>query len=150
MRVGSLNRTMVGMGWLLVLSAPLAIGMADEPAAQPRAFVDGTGPGWTTLGETDFVAVNGDPGTWTWKDGILHCTGHPVGVTRTRKSLTNFELVARWRHLQSGGNSGFFVWAGDQSLKDLKPGSLPARRHRSAGARSRLPRAIRKTLRKAR
>ena len=87
--------------------------------------MDGTGPGWTTLGENDFVAVNGDPGTWTWKDAILHCSGHPVGVTRTRKSLTNFELVARWRHLQSGGNSGFFVWAGDQSLKDLKPGSLP-------------------------
>ena len=55
----------------------------------------------------------------------MHCTGQPVGVTRTRKPLGNFELVAQWRHLQSGGNSGIFVWAAESSLEGLKPGSLP-------------------------
>ena len=25
--------------------------------------------------------------------------------------MTNFELVAEWKHLRSGGNSGIFVWA---------------------------------------
>ena len=56
---------------------------------------------------------------------MLHCTGEPVGVTRTRKPLSNFELVAQWRHLQSGGNSGIFVWASESSLEGLKPGNLP-------------------------
>jgi hypothetical protein len=125
MRAGSFRRTMVGMGWLLAITAPLALGMADEPSAAPKAFLDGTCPGWNALGEDDFVKVNCDPTTWTWKDGNVHCTGRPVGVTRTRKPLTNFELVAQWRHLRSGGNSGFFVWASEKSLEGLKPGSLP-------------------------
>jgi hypothetical protein len=99
--------------------------MASEGPTTPRAFLDGTGPGWTALGEDDFVNVNGDATTWTWKDGILHCSGRPVGVTRTRKPLTNFELVAQWRHLRSGGNSGFFVWASEKALEGLKPNALP-------------------------
>jgi hypothetical protein len=100
-------------------------GAADLPPPAPRAFIDGTGPGWMTLGQKDFLPVNGASDTWTWKGGVLHCSGQPVGVARTARSFTNFELVARWRHLQSGGNSGFFVWASEQSLSGLKPGSLP-------------------------
>ena len=122
MKIESFHRSTIGLPAILAL---MVIGMADEPAAPPRAFLDGTGPGWKALGEDDFVAVNGNPETWTWKDGGVHCTGLPVGVTRTRKPLENFELVAQWRHLHSGGNSGIFVWAGDKSLEDLKPGSLP-------------------------
>jgi hypothetical protein len=56
---------------------------------------------------------------------VLHCTGKPVGVMRTRKPLTNFELVAQWRHLLSGGNSGIFVWASEEALEGIKPGTLP-------------------------
>ena len=69
--------------------------------------------------------VNCNPETWSWKEGAVHCTGQPVGVTRTRKPLGNFELVAQWRHLKSGGNSGIFVWAAERSLEGLKPGALP-------------------------
>ena len=108
--------------WLSISTAP-AIG--DETTGLPRAFLDGTGPGWEALGEGDFARVNGDPETWTWKDGVIHCAGTPVGVTRTKKAFTNFELVAQWRHLKSGGNSGFFVWTSDEALKDLAPGKLP-------------------------
>ena len=46
-------------------------------------------------------------------------------MTRTKDPVTNFELVAQWRHLRSGGNSGIFVWAPEKALKDLKPGKLP-------------------------
>jgi hypothetical protein len=46
-------------------------------------------------------------------------------VIRTRKPVTNFELVAQWRHLQSGGNSGIFVWAPERALEGIKPGTLP-------------------------
>jgi hypothetical protein len=102
---------------------------AEEPAkvslvATPRATIDGTGPGWRTLGEADFVNVNCNPDTWSWKDGEAHCTGQPVGVIRSVKPVNNFELVAEWRHLKSGGNSGIFVWVPEASLK-IKPGQLP-------------------------
>ena len=96
------------------------------------------GAGLEELGEDDFVNVNCDPDTWTWKDGVVHCTGQPVGVTRTKKPVTNFELVAQWRHLRSGGNSGIFVWAPEEALTGLKPQLAAPGRHRGAGARPRL------------
>jgi hypothetical protein len=110
-------------GWLLLIGVSLAI--ADDPVPVPRAHLDGTGPGWRTLGEADFVGVNGDADTWTWKDDILHCKGTPVGVIRSKKPYENFELVAQWRHLKSAGNSGIFVWASEASLEGIKPGMLP-------------------------
>lgn len=112
---------------VVILSAcsPPATRAADAPQAPPRAFLDGTGPGWKALGEKDFVNVNCDPETWTWKDETFQCTGTPVGVVRTRKSYTNFELVAQWRHLRSGGNSGVFVWAPEAGLQGIKKGTLP-------------------------
>jgi hypothetical protein len=115
----------VGIGGLVYFAAPLALGTASQPTTTPRAFLDGTGQGWMALGKDDFVNVNCDAATWTWQDGIVHCTGQPVGVTRTRKPFTNFEMVAEWRHLRSAGNSGFFVWTSEKSLEDLKPDALP-------------------------
>ncbi len=108
----------------VVALACLAV-VADEPAGVPRAFLDGTGPGWRALGEVDFTAVNCDPDTWSFRGGVIHCTGQPVGVIRTRKPLVNFELVARWRHLKPAGNSGIFVWAPEQALSGLKRNALP-------------------------
>lgn len=95
----------------------------DEPL--PKATIDGTGPGWVELGEKDFTRANCDPETFTWKDGLLSCTGKPVGVLRSAKQYGNFELVVQWKHLKSAGNSGVFVWTTEASLKDLKPNSLP-------------------------
>ena len=98
---------------------------AAETDALPKATIDGTGPAWRSLGEADFVHVNCNPETWSWKAGLVHCTGQPVGVIRSTKQYTNFELVAEWTHLKSGGNSGIFVWASKEALTDLAPGSLP-------------------------
>lgn len=97
---------------------------AAEPNG-PKAFIDGTGPGWKTLTGDDFENVNCDKDTWTWKDDAVKCTGKPVGVIRSKKQYTNLELVAEWKHLQSGGNSGIFLWAGEEALKGLQPNSLP-------------------------
>jgi hypothetical protein len=98
---------------------------ADKAKELPKAFLDGTGPGWKQLTGDDFVNVNCDKDTWTWKEGDVHCTGKPIGVCRTKKQYTNFELVMQWRHNQSAGNSGLFVWTPEESLKDLRPGRLP-------------------------
>jgi hypothetical protein len=105
--------------WVVLVAA------ASGDDGPPRAYVDGTGPGWVALGEADFAAVNCAPETWTWKDGGVHCTGTPVGVIRTVKPYRNFEMVATWRHLKAGGNSGVFVWAPPEALEGLKPDALP-------------------------
>ncbi len=112
---------------ILIASFNLATSLlsAQESAAPPKAFIDGQGRGWRDLGEADFVNVNCDPKTWTWKDGLAQCTGNPVGVIRTKKELTNLELVAQWRHLKPAGNSGIFLWATEEGMKDLKPNALP-------------------------
>ena len=99
---------------------------ADKPQPLPKAGIDGTGPGWKTLTEKDFVNVNCAKETWTWKPGgLLHCNGKPVGVMRTKNKVTNFEMSLQWKHLKSAGNSGVFVWVPEKSLKGLKPGRLP-------------------------
>jgi len=110
---------------LLLLCLTSASSSADEPVAPPKAFIDGIGPDWRELVEADFADVNGTPETWTWKDGVIYCTGTPIGVLRTAKQYTNFEFVAQWKHMKSGGNSGFFVWCSEAALKDLPPDKLP-------------------------
>lgn len=111
----------VGLAIVLVASQPL---IAAESSA-PKATIDGSGPGWKSLGEADFVNVNCNSDTWTWKDELAHCTGQPVGVIRSQKPYGNFELVAQWRHLKSAGNSGIFLWAPEGPLSKIKPGQLP-------------------------
>ena len=112
-----------GLLWVASLSG------ADDPSSPmsaPKATIDGvSGPGWRTMTSTDFAVVNGDPDTWTWKGEAVRCSGQPVGVTKTVKEYANFELTARWRHLKSGGNSGFFLWAPEESMRGIKPGQLP-------------------------
>jgi len=98
---------------------------AEEAAPLPKATIDGAELGFQPLGEQDFTNVNCNPDTWTWQDGLVKCTGQPVGVIRSKKAFTNFELVAQWRHLKSGGNSGIFVWTSDAALEGLQPGKLP-------------------------
>lgn len=97
-------------------------GAAEPTSSLPKATIDGTGPGWRTLGEQDFFKVNCKPETWSWTNGVAHCTGQPVGVIRTENVYTNFEMVAQWKHLQSGGNSGIFCLATPESIKDLEAG----------------------------
>ena len=99
--------------------------LAAEEAAGPKAFIDGQGPGWTPMTFADFDNFNGREDTWSEKDGIIHCTGQPVGVARSKKKVGNFEMVLEWRHLKSAGNSGVFVWAPDSAFTDIKPGQLP-------------------------
>ncbi len=108
------------------LGCPLLSSLqAEPPESAPKAFIDGTGPGWITLGEKDFVNVNCAEDTWTWKEGVAHCTGTPVGVIRSKKQYKNLELVVQWKHLKYAGNSGVFLWGSEKSMNSLKPGQLP-------------------------
>lgn len=60
---------------------------------------------------TGWVNVNTKPDTWSVRDGMLICTGHPIGVMRSEKQYENFLLHIEWRHMEAGGNSGVFVWS---------------------------------------
>ncbi len=60
---------------------------------------------------TGWVNVNTKKDTWFVRDGILICTGHPIGVMRTDKQYENFLLHVEWRHMEAGGNSGVFAWS---------------------------------------
>lgn len=67
---------------------------------------------------TNFVDVNTSQDTWKVEDGILKCTGWPIGVMRTEKQYENFILDVEWRFLEEGGNSGMFVWADGEAFED--------------------------------
>ena len=92
-------------------------------ATEPLTPVYDSGPGWRALTEADFTNVNCKEDTWTFeKNGLIKCTGRPVGVIRTKKMVTNLELVVQWRHMKHAGNSGVFLWAMPESIKNLEAG----------------------------
>lgn len=60
---------------------------------------------------TGWVNVNTADDTWSVKDGLLVCTGHPIGVMRSDRQYENFIFQVEWRHMEAGGNSGTFLWS---------------------------------------
>ena len=59
-----------------------------------------------------WVNVNTADDTWRVKDGVLICSGRPIGVMRSDKEYENFVLHIEWMHTEPGGNSGVFIWSG--------------------------------------
>lgn len=127
-------------GWLAFCIVCTSWALAAEPAPAataeteasksaepvlPAAKIDGVGPDWVTLGEADFQNVNCAEDTWSWKDGVLFCTGKPTGVIKKKTPVTNFELVLEWNHRKAAGNSGVFVWVPEASLEKLVKPGLP-------------------------
>lgn len=88
--------------------AALAVGLHCSVAAIHSAE-------WTDLFNgrdlAHWVNVNCAPETWSVREGVIHCTGFPIGALRTPRQYENFELELEWRHLKSGGNAGIFIWA---------------------------------------
>jgi hypothetical protein len=60
---------------------------------------------------TGWVDVNTSPETWSVRDGMLICSGQPIGVMRSDRQYENFILHVEWRHMEAGGNSGVFLWS---------------------------------------
>jgi hypothetical protein len=58
-----------------------------------------------------WVNVNTAEDTWSVRDGMIICTGHPIGVMRSDRQYENFILDIEWMHLEPGGNSGVFIWS---------------------------------------
>ena len=93
---------------ILLTAASLVI-LAGQAAAQ-----DAGSPQFVELFNgkdlSGWVDVNTSNETWSVRDGLLVCSGNPIGVMRSEKQYENFILHIEWRHMQAGGNSGVFVW----------------------------------------
>ena len=97
----------------------------EDSATPIRAYIDDTQPGWRALTEENFQQVNSAEDTWQWRDGVLHCTGQPVSVLRTKRQFQNFEIVVEWMHEKPAGNSGVFVWVTPDSIEKLTQAAKP-------------------------
>jgi hypothetical protein len=64
--------------------------------------------GWTFCMKT-----NADPmKTWSVTNGVIHCTGKPLGYVRTKKTFHDYKLTVEWRFVKiapHADNSGIFV-----------------------------------------
>ena len=69
---------------------------------------------------TGWVNVNTAEDTWRVKDGILVCSGLPIGVMRSQKQYENFVMHVEWMHMEPGGNSGMFLWSGARPNPDKR------------------------------
>ncbi len=119
----------VRCGALFLLGALAATTHAQEAPrgviGAIRPVIDDTQPGFRDLTEADFAPVNSAADTWRWEDGVLHCTGEPVSVLRTKNRFQNFELVVEWMHEKPAGNSGVFVWVTPESIERLTEAGKP-------------------------
>jgi hypothetical protein len=100
MPVVTFSRIAIALGLWLGLSNALAAPAEDDfrPLFNGRDFT-----GW--------VNVNCAPDTWQVTNGLIFCTGKPIGELRTTRMYQNFVLELEWRHLKPQGNAGVFVWA---------------------------------------
>jgi len=60
---------------------------------------------------TGWIDVNTSKENWTVEDGLLKCSGKPIGVMRSEKMYENFIMEIEWRHMKKKGNSGVFLWS---------------------------------------
>lgn len=63
--------------------------------------------------------VNTHESTWKVEDGLLICSGKPIGELRTDRMYQNFILEVEWRHMVPRGNAGIFVWADDITARGV-------------------------------
>jgi len=97
------NHVKVLMFIAIVLLCAESSTKAVEPMQFRELFNGNDLSGW--------VNVNTDKDTWSVRDGLLVCTGHPIGVMRSEKQYENFILHIEWMHMEAGGNSGTFIWS---------------------------------------
>lgn len=90
----------------LLTALPLVSALHAEPTEVPSFK-----PLFNGKDLTGWRDVNTSEKTWSVRDGLLVCTGHPTGVMRSEKQYENFLLHIEWRHMEPGGNSGVFAWS---------------------------------------
>jgi hypothetical protein len=116
----------------LLIIAALPLLAADE---KTTALFNGKDlSGWT------FDALEGAEAAakaWSAKDGVLVCTGEPIGVIRTETEFENYELTLEWRWpeaFDAAPNSGLLLHATTPRKNGPWPSSIEAQLgHKNAG-----------------
>lgn len=101
---------------LLTLAAVSSMFAVESVAAEKesgfRPLLNGKNlDGW--------VRTNTPESTWTFNDGMLICTGKPIGELRTERMYQNFIMEVEWRHMVPRGNAGIFIWADDITARGV-------------------------------
>jgi hypothetical protein len=105
--------------WVVIVAAFIGTAVAQEPEAptlpppSPRDHQVALFNGKDFSGFT-FCMMNGaDPfQTWSVTNGVIHCTGQPLGYLRTTQSYSNYFLTVEWRFLKvapKADNTGILV-----------------------------------------
>jgi len=107
----------------MTLTALLGM-IGTASAGEPIDLFNGENlEGWTAvLAEPDV-----DPGeVWTVEDGVLKCSGQPVGYIRTDEAYEDYELTVEWRFPEGGGggNSGVLVHTTEPGAIGIWPKSI--------------------------
>lgn len=76
--------------------------IADDVPAFRDMFNGRDFTGWRPMANDDH--------TWSVRDGMIICSGRPNGLLRSEKQYENFIVQLDWRHMEPGGNSGFYIW----------------------------------------
>lgn len=97
--------------WLRAHARALLLTLAGLTSTASLRAADDFVPLFNGRDLTGWVNVNCAPGTWTATNGLIYCTGAPIGELRTTRMYQNFILELEWRHLRPKGNAGVFVWA---------------------------------------
>lgn len=95
---------------LLFLALLAGIGAGCQ-SPTGKAYTNGFHPLFNGRNLDGWVNVNCAPETWSVTNGLIHCTGKPIGALRTERQYENFIMELEWRHLRTAGNAGVFIWS---------------------------------------
>lgn len=115
-------RTPLLLAFILIVHSGGCFGLLAR-SGSAVTFAQEPTHGWVDLFPNSSLAAwqrtNTPPETWSFEDGMLICSGKPIGEIRTRRMYQNFVLELEWRHMVPGGNAGVFVWADDITAKGV-------------------------------
>jgi hypothetical protein len=85
----------------------------EYPPAKSREMQVALFNGKDFSGWTFCLKDNADPRqTWSVTNGVIHCTGKPIGYLRTSQSYSNYFLTVEWRFVKiapKADNTGILV-----------------------------------------
>jgi hypothetical protein len=98
---------------LATITAPAQDNDVVYPPPQSREMSVALFNGKDFSGWTFCMKDNADPRqTWSVTNGVIHCTGKPVGYLRTSQSYSNYFLTVEWRFIKlapKADNTGILV-----------------------------------------
>ena len=96
--------TFARMALLCFALAPANSGIAQEaitPANHIDLFNGKDFTGWTFFMKGDANPTN----TWSVENGVIKCTGKPLGYLRTEKDYRDYKLTVEWRFVKVAPNA---------------------------------------------